>query len=145
MVVLLFVLVFVCLSLKPSHGLIQFHRAELLHIRANMPALLPDLPPDFQPRRERCKQHRWQPRKRGTRGGTLVRLRRRVHRPALPSLILSNVRSLANKKDELSTLIGSQRDFRDAAAICLTETWLHEDIPDSTLQQAGFSFHRATD
>lgn len=67
----------------------------------------------------------------------------RMHRPALPSLILSNVRSLANKRDKLSVLIGSQRDFRYAAAICLSETWLNEDIPNSTVQQAGFSLYCA--
>ncbi|KAK0140570.1 hypothetical protein N1851_022449 [Merluccius polli] len=122
-------------------GLIQYNKAELLHIRDNSPVFMPEIPPDFNPQRERIK-HRGL-RKRGTRGGVLVRLRRRIHRSALPSLILSNVRSLPNKLDELSMLLGNQRDFRDAAAICLTESWLSEAVPDSAVQLDGFSLHRA--
>ncbi|XP_054632319.1 uncharacterized protein LOC129181302 [Dunckerocampus dactyliophorus] len=122
-------------------GLIRYDRTELLHIRASMPASQPavmDLPPNLS--RGRLK-HR--PRKRGKRGGVLVRLRHRGHRLPLPSLVLSNVRSLANKTDELTSLIVSQRDFRDCAAICLTGTWLTANIPDAALQQGGFTFHRA--
>lgn len=131
-----------CLFLDPSSGIVQYDRFALLHIRDNMPTFRPDLPLDFQQHRERQKQF-WKPRKRGARGGTLVQLWRRIHRPALPSLVLSNVRSLVNKMDELSLLTRSQRDFRDAAAICLTETWLDGSFPDSSLQLPGFSFHRA--
>ena len=135
-------LALLCLFLEPSCGIVQYDRSALLHIRDNMPSFRPDLPLDFQQHRERPKQS-WKTRKRGARGGALVRLRRRIHRPALPSLILSNIRSLANKMDELSLLTRSQRDYRDAAAICLTETWLDGSYPDSSLQIPGFAFHRA--
>ncbi|XP_060788699.1 isotocin-neurophysin IT 2-like [Neoarius graeffei] len=40
-------------------------------------------------------------RKRGRRGGIQHRLRRRQHKPPLPYMLLSNVRSLRNKMDEL--------------------------------------------
>ncbi|KAK0145681.1 hypothetical protein N1851_015400 [Merluccius polli] len=40
-------------------------------------------------------------------------------------------------------LLGNQRDFRDAAAICVTESWLSEAVPDSAVQLDGFSLHRA--
>lgn len=135
-------LMLLCLFLEPGSGIVQYDRSALLHIRDNMPVFRPTLPLDFQQHGERKKQG-WKTRKRGVRGGALVRLRRRIHRPALPSLILSNVCSLANKMDELSLLTRSHRDFRDAAAICLTETWLDGSYPDSLLQLPGFSFHRA--
>ena len=40
-------------------------------------------------------------RKRGRRGGVSVLFRKRTHRPPLPSILLSNVRSLRNKFNEL--------------------------------------------
>ena len=40
-------------------------------------------------------------RKRGKRGGLLVKLRRRKGRPAVPSLVLANLQRLYNKTDEL--------------------------------------------
>lgn len=43
---------------------------------------------------------RQQLRKRGRRGGARQRLRKRGNRPPLPSMILSNTRSLRNKMDE---------------------------------------------
>ena len=144
------VLLFVCFVLYTvlcTSGIIQWAYSvwqSQTHSHSGQPAGLTffrshilDLPSNF-PRRPKH-----QPRKRGKRGGTLARLRRRGHRLALPSLIISNVCSLANKKDKRTSLILSQRDFRDCAAICLTETWLHTNIPDSALQQEGFTFHRA--
>ena len=122
--------------LESSNGLIRYDRAELIRIRDNLPlphSLILDLPPNFP--RGRPKH---QPRKRGKRAGATSSARRhRCHRLALPSLTLFNVRSLANNKDKLTSLILSQRDFRDCASICLTETSLHTNIPDSVLQQEG--------
>ena len=45
------------------------------------------------------------PKKRGKRGGVLARLRKRYSRPPLPSVILSNVKSLQNKVDELKSFV----------------------------------------
>ena len=78
--------------------------------------------------------------KRGKRAGVLVRLRRRSNRPPLPAFMLSNVRSLANKIDEFSTLIKFNHNFKECSAFCFSETWLNPDIPDcAVVQPPGFS------
>ena len=50
-------------------------------------------------------------RRRGKRAGALVRLRQRGLRTPLPGIILSNVRSLSNKLDELQLLLGKNGLF----------------------------------
>uniref|UniRef100_A0AAV2LRE3 Uncharacterized protein n=1 Tax=Knipowitschia caucasica TaxID=637954 RepID=A0AAV2LRE3_KNICA len=82
-------------------------------------------------------------RKRGKRGGLLVRLRRRGARTALPGIFLSNVRSLGNKMDELSLLMRRNKDFATSCVLCFTETWLNERIPDCALELQGFGLFRA--
>lgn len=78
----------------------------------------------------------------GRRSGVLFLLRRR-NRSQLPSLLLANVQSLENKLCELRAWISFQREMRDCCVICLTETWLSDKVPDSTIQLLGFSVHRA--
>ena len=56
---------------------------------------------------------------------------------------MGNVRSLANKMDELAGLVRTQRVFRESSVMCFTETWLHEDIPDSNVTVDGFQTVRA--
>lgn len=46
-------------------------------------------------------------------------------KPCLHSLIMSKVRSLANKMDELTALARSQKEYRECSLMCFTETWLH--------------------
>ncbi|XP_075911483.1 uncharacterized protein LOC142906815 [Petromyzon marinus] len=82
-------------------------------------------------------------RPRGKRSGALVRLRRRGIRTVLPSFFLSNVRSLYNKMDELQLLMVKNKDFLSASALCFTETWLCDLIPDTSLQLAGFHLVRS--
>ncbi|XP_036439332.1 uncharacterized protein LOC118816846 [Colossoma macropomum] len=82
-------------------------------------------------------------RKRGKRAGVLVRLRRRAHRPPLPTILLANVQSLENKLCELHARVAFQREIRDCSVICLTETWLSDKVPDNAIEPAGFSLHRA--
>ena len=48
----------------------------------------------------------------------------------LPAITLSNVRSLQNKMDELSTLITYDSDYRRSSLLCFTETWLTENTTD---------------
>ena len=111
-----------------------------------MPASSPGLLPYFTPVASTVEANntgrRWQPRKRGKRGGSLVRFRRRVNRSPLPSLILSNLNSITNKRCELSSLICSQRDYKDAAALCFTETKLGPQHSDSSLQFDGYTLFR---
>lgn len=142
-------LLIVCLSVD---CLIKYERLELLHIRDSVQQPPPRLlysSSDFEtilsrPTERASALGRNQPPwKRGRRAGALMRLRRRKHRCPLPSIILSNVRLLANKTDELSLLIRSRRDVADCSVMCVTETWLHEGVPNSAILPAGFSLFRA--
>lgn len=45
--------------------------------------------------------------------------------------------------DELLLLIQKDPDFSRSGALCFTETWLSELIPDSALQLPGFQLLRA--
>ena len=65
------------------------------------------------------------PRKRGKKGGVLARLRKRYSRPPFPSVILSNVKSLQNKVDELKVLCRFDNAFRETCLMAFSETWLN--------------------
>lgn len=54
--------------------------------------------------------------------------------PPLPSLYVSNTRSLTNKTDDLELLLSGHRYARDCCILLITETWLHDHIPDATVQ-----------
>ncbi|RXN30279.1 dynein heavy chain [Labeo rohita] len=73
----------------------------------------------------------------------MAHLRRRANRPPLPSILLANVQSLENKLCELWAQISFQGETQDCCVICLTETWLSDRIPDSSIKLPGFSVHRA--
>ncbi len=66
--------------------------------------------------------------------GIRNRLRVRAHSPPLPSILLSNVKSLENKMDDLRARISFQRDIRDCNILCLTETWLTPSVPDTAVR-----------
>ena len=82
-------------------------------------------------------------RKRGRRGGALLKLRRRNLRPPLPSMFLSNVRSLRNKTDEFLCNLQTNRDYKHCSIFCFTETWLDATIPDSAVQPPGLIIYRS--
>ncbi len=82
-------------------------------------------------------------RKRGRRGGFRERLRRRSSKSPLPSVILSNVRSLAPKIDELCAITKTCFKYRESNLMVLTESWLHEGIPDSLLELDGYTLVHA--
>ncbi|KAI4893871.1 hypothetical protein NFI96_021222, partial [Prochilodus magdalenae] len=90
-------------------------------------------------KRKRCKRRL----KRGKRAGVLARLRANADRPPIPSLFLSNVRSLDNKLDLLRLRMSVSDEMRNCAVICLTETWLNDSMPDSAFQLAGRQLFRA--
>ncbi|KAJ8371917.1 hypothetical protein AAFF_G00298690 [Aldrovandia affinis] len=69
---------------------------------------------------------------------TKARREKRRFKPYLPSIIMGNVRSLANKMDELTALARSQAEFRECSIMCFTESWLHKDIPDNNVSVDGF-------
>ena len=57
---------------------------------------------------------------------------------SLPSLFLSNTRSLVNKIEDLEVVI-NQNDMDIA---CITETWLTNNIPNSVVDISGYSLVR---
>ncbi len=60
-----------------------------------------------------------------------------------PSIHLANLRSLPNKTDELLLLTRTNKDFSNSAALCFTETWLSETIPDNVLHLPGYQLFRS--
>uniref|UniRef100_A0A8C6M681 Reverse transcriptase domain-containing protein n=1 Tax=Nothobranchius furzeri TaxID=105023 RepID=A0A8C6M681_NOTFU len=81
--------------------------------------------------------------RRGTRAGIGRRSKVRRYRPAIPSIIMGNVRSLPNKVDELAALTRHQRSYRECGLLCFTESWLTELTPDSHINMDGFHLIRA--
>ncbi len=65
-------------------------------------------------RRRRCERGQ----KRGKRGGIRARLRANPTSPAIPSLMLSNVRSLENKLDLIQLSRSTQHETRDCCVFC---------------------------
>ena len=57
---------------------------------------------------------------------------------SLPSLFLSNTRSLINKIEDLEVVINEN----NADIVCITETWLTGSIPDSVVEIKGFALVR---
>ena len=70
-------------------------------------------------------------RKRGRKGGIRRKLKNISDRVPRPTIILSNVRSLRSKIDELQANINYMREFRESCVFAFTETWLNSNIPDS--------------
>ncbi len=111
-----------------------YTRDALLSLRSTGTTPPVDLPKVVRAQPARNRQWR-----RGRRGGVRQRLRRRRNRPPLPCMILSNVRSLRSKIDELRTNTRVCCKYRESSVMVLTETWLHRDIPDSLIELEGFS------
>ena len=88
------------------------------------------------------RQRSTQRRKPGRRGGIRRRLRQRKFRPALPSMILANLRSIQNRIEEIRRYARYSFEFREAALLCFTETWLHAAVSDSLYNIEGFSLIR---
>ena len=63
--------------------------------------------------------------------------------PPLPSVLLSNVRSLRSQFDELVYLIQTRRDYSDCCVFCFTETWLDPLTPEPAALPDGYTVHRA--
>lgn len=82
-------------------------------------------------------------RKRGKRGGVSARLRANPIKPAIPSVLLTNVRSLDTKMDYISLWRSTQRGVRDCCVFVFTETWMTEKTPDCGIELVGLTLHRA--
>ena len=64
-------------------------------------------------------------------------MEKRRYKPCLASVIMGNVRSLANKAVELTALIGDQRKYWECSLMCFMGKWLHQDIPDDNVSISG--------
>ncbi len=145
-VFVLFLFVFPVLCFSKT---ISFTRDELLNIRQNTPQnLLPDFDYsdvllDIVVGRAVALVKRFRTRRRGKRAGALVKLCQCGLRTPLPSIHLANLRSLPNKTDKLLLLSRTNKDFSNSAALCFTETWLNDAIPDSALHLPNFQLIRS--
>lgn len=135
--------------LHPTSSVITYDRQTLLDIRLNMEE--GNTPPPNNVN-FRCEQgclpvclpwiRKRRRRKRGNRAGILVKVRRRQHRPTLPTILLANVQSLENKLDEFRARLQFQRESRDCHVFAFTETWLEPTLEDSAILPDGLSVFR---
>ena len=56
----------------------------------------------------------------------------------IPTILVSNIRSLAPKIDELECV----SNMNNADVLCITESWLSEEISDNYIQLANFNLFR---
>lgn len=118
----------------------QIPISRVFHHTHNIPddiARLPGSPWIVVGSRRRRRRRRERKQKRGRRSGVMLRLRKQPHKPSLPSLYLSNARSLVHKTDDLELQLAGNRYVRDCCVLIITETWLHPRIPDASIQLAG--------
>ncbi len=95
-----------------------------------------------RPQRRRYKR-RERKQKRGKRRGIRARLAANPHKPAIPTIVLLNVRSLDNKMDYIRLLRSTQRTVRDCCVFVFTETWLNNSVPDCAIQLEQLTCYRA--
>ncbi len=79
----------------------------------------------------------------GRRAGVRSKVRARKYRPFVPPVIFGNCRSIHNKIDELRANCRFLYNFRESCCIALTETWLHETIPNSAVELPNFTTVRS--
>lgn len=135
------------LYVRKTSCITSYSREELLHIRritpdnlelfANIPEDILDVNNTGSPPWGNTSSTKRR------RTGVVSRFRRWPYRPPLPALILSNVRSLKNKMDELLLLTQTDRNYSDCSAFCFTETWLDQSVPDEAVTPPGFTIFRA--
>ena len=65
------------------------------------------------------------------------------YKPSVPSVIMGNVNCLTNKTVELAALVRTDRTFRERSLLCLSETWLTQNTPDTNVDVPGFPMVRA--
>lgn len=89
---------------------------------------------------------RWQrerKKRRGCRARALARLKQNTYKPPLPSLFISNVRSLKNKMDELRLSLLSWSPIHKSCVMIITKTWLHPGVPDEVTELVGCLTHHS--
>ncbi|KAI2645993.1 Lariat debranching enzyme [Labeo rohita] len=106
------------------------------------PTQSPTPTPAPRPQWKRLKR-RERRQKRGKRGGIRARLGASPHKPAIPSIVLANIRSLDNKLDYIRLLCSSQRNVKDCCVFVFTETWLSDSVSDRAIQLDQLTWYRA--
>lgn len=81
-------------------------------------------------------------RRRGCRAGVKHQEKRRRYKPAVPSVIMGNLRSLPNKMEELTALTRLQW-VHEGSLMMITESWLNELTLDTQVTLDGFHLVRA--
>jgi hypothetical protein len=81
-------------------------------------------------------------RKRGKRAGIKLHHRAGNNKVPLPAILLTNVRSLLPKIDELAALLKGKHMQQLTQVLCITETWLTDNINDQQTDLDGFDQHR---
>ena len=61
------------------------------------------------------------------------------YKPFPHLVIMGNANSLTNKCDELEALVRNQRLYKENSLICLSESWLNDNTPDSCVDIPGFT------
>ena len=119
-------------------GRIVYTREQLIALKpSGMVPRTTDVPAEIWRRTHRgC---RGGSKRQGKREGSRQKTLKKRFKPYLPSLVMGNVRSLANKMDELTALIRS----RECSLMCFSETWLHQDNRDHNFSINGFQSVRA--
>ena len=138
-------------AMSPAHGdqqgkgPLRYSREFLLSLQ-NSDSPIPTL--DFPLELYKYDNSNVRKRKRGKKGGVRRRLKKARTRPPLPSIILSNVRSLRPKApnttfDELLANVVFRSELREACMLCFTETWFCDNISDDSVAVDGFGspFH----
>ncbi|KAK3520331.1 hypothetical protein QTP70_023296 [Hemibagrus guttatus] len=80
--------------------------------------------------------------KHGKWAGVHARLKTNPSRPALPSIILSNVCSLDNKLDYIRLQRTTRHEYRDCCVFVFTEMWLSDRVLDTAIQLDGLTAFR---
>ena len=123
---------------------IQYTRSELLNLRSISHS---DLGPSTSLLVEKLQDFNISshstPAKKCHLSGTFARFRGRPYRPPLPALLLSNVRSLRHKMDELQLMIQTNKDYSECSAICLTKTLLDQSVPYQAVTLPGITLNHA--
>ena len=73
--------------------------------------------------------------------GIQARLRKNAHKPPLPSILMTNMKFIIHKMDELK-LLTALNQFVQNHLIIITESWLHPLIPNAAIQLAGRISHQ---
>ena len=73
-------------------------------------------------------------------GDNLVKIALNPSQPdsRIPTIFVSNIRSIAPKIDELECVVNQN----DSDIVCITETWLSDEIPDNAIAMHGFTLFR---